>query len=411
MPSETKIAFFFFAVAALMSGMAIWFGTLCLQRQRRAELALAAARDATEDANRLKSGFLAAASHDLRQPLHAIHLFVSALRRRVTDEQAIDIVEKIAISAQSMQRMFNAVLDVSKLDAGAVLAVKRPFALSEIVGRLRIEFPAYAAEKGLSLSLPRSAFAVETDPVLLETILRNLLSNAINFTETGQVRLEVRPRSGGLLFEVTDTGPGLNETQLARVFDEFWRGETTGAAERGLGLGLPIVRRTAQLLGFDVEVKSKPGRGTCFFFTLPFPTARDAVAPLAATPATGKLSDKVVLIADDDALVRDAAAHEVADWGATVVTAFSGDNAIVKFRAAGRVPDLLIIDYNLRCTLDGLELIDHLRKLAGRALPAILVTGSTDADSLRRFREADCTFLIKPIDPAELRRTALRLLG
>lgn len=397
------------AIAMFLAGLAAWFANLYDSRQRQTEATLAAACEAAQEANRMKSGFLAAASHDLRQPLHAILLFVSALRRRVAGDQAIDIVDKIGISAQSMQRMFSAVLDVSKLDAGAIQAAPRAFPLQDVLQRLRTEFAGRAGEKGLELSLPHEDHAVRSDPVLLESILRNLLSNAINFTATGKVTMTARVSGDSLRLEVADTGPGMNAQQLARVFDEFWRGENGGSSERGLGLGLSIARRTAELLGLTLAVDSTPGQGARFHFNVPL---AERAAPAALRPViAGQLTGKVVMIVDDEPLVRDATAREVRDWQATVVTAFSSENAIDTFRANGRTPDLLIIDFDLRSKLNGLELATQLAKLAGRPLPTIIVTGSTDEVSLRRFRNAGCHWLIKPIDPADLRTTALELLA
>jgi signal transduction histidine kinase len=406
---QAALAFACVAVAA--SAFAAWLGSLVVRMHRDVDVALAAAHTAAEQAGRVKAGFLATAGHDLRQPLHAINLFLAVLRRRVSGEQAIDIVDKIGSAAQMMQRMFNTVLEISKLDAGVITPMPRAFALSDIVQRLRAEFTGIAAEKGVRLSLPAGEFGVHTDPVLLETILRNLLSNAINFTAAGQVSIHAWRQDGQLQIEITDTGPGMDAAQLAHAFDEFWRGETMAGSERGLGLGLPIVQRIANLLGLAIGMTSQVGRGTRVYFAVPLATLAAAIAEPAKPQVATQLTGKVVLVADDDALVRAAVAQEIADWQATVIVTRDGDDAIAKFRAIDRGPDLLIVDYDLGSGLNGLQLIERLNKLGGRRIPAIIVSGSTDEVSLRRFRNAGCLCLTKPVDPAGLRAASLQLLG
>jgi len=388
--------------------------TADISEERATQDALSRAHQEAVVATRAKSEFLAAASHDLRQPLHAMALFISALGRRVKDPETVEIVEHLRTAVESMRHMFGALLDISKLDAGALTPAPEDFPVSDLFGQLRPGFAAQAAAKDIRFRLVPSSAVVRTDPALLETILRNLLHNAVKFTEHGSVLLGCRRRGNRLRIDVTDSGIGIPHEQIDAVFDEFRRlnmGRNTGS--EGLGLGLAIVRRLAALLGLVIDVVSVPGHGSRFSVTVPLGRPAQAGHVPAAAPAvpdSASLAGAKVLAVDDDEMVRGAMTRLLADWGCTVAAAGTPSEALHRIDREGFQPDLLLIDYNLGNTLDGLDLIALLARRMPRVPPAIVVTGSTDSDAILRFEASGHAWLSKPVDAAQLRRTAIRLL-
>jgi signal transduction histidine kinase/ActR/RegA family two-component response regulator len=359
-------------------------------------------------ADKAKSRFLATASHDLRQPLHAVNLFVSALRRRVSDPEAAKLVAGIASAAESMQMMFNSLLDVSKLHAGVVVPDREDFRLQTVLDRLHNSFVAPAAAKGIGFSVPRSAAVLHTDPVLLESILRNLISNAIRYTKRGQVSVLCRDGDGVVHIEVQDTGPGIPAEQMERAFEEFQRLDTaSNSDERGLGLGLAIVRSLAKLLELPVEVRSEVGVGTTFMVTMRRGIAVES-PEVQAPKAAPSLAQCRILVVEDDALVRTAITREIADWGATAMTASNAETALSM--AQIERPDVAIIDRNLGQGASGVELLKLLRQRFGNSFAAIIVTGSTDPEALAELRQSGAMWTTKPVDPDELRSRVAALL-
>jgi signal transduction histidine kinase/ActR/RegA family two-component response regulator len=360
-------------------------------------------------ADKAKSRFLATASHDLRQPLHAVNLFVSALRRRVSDPEAAKLVAGIASAAESMQMMFNSLLDVSKLHAGVVVPNHEDFRLQTVLDRLHSSFVAPAAAKGIGFAVARSQAILHTDPVLLESILRNLISNAIRYTQRGEVSVLCRDGDGVVHLEVRDTGPGIPAEQIEQAFEEFQRLDASADADdRGLGLGLAIVRSLANLLDLPVDVWSEVGVGTAFTVTMPLGTA--AAPPEIQTPkASPSFAQCNILVVDDDALVRTALTREITDWGATAMIASNAEAAMSMAQAER--PDLAIIDRNLGKGASGIELLRSLRLRFGDALAAIIVTGSTDPEALAELRQSGAMWTTKPVDANELRRQVATLLG
>jgi signal transduction histidine kinase len=395
------------AFALLMMLAAGILAVLFLRANRTTQSMLQSAHDAAVSADRAKSQFLATASHDLRQPLHAMNLFISALRRRVSGDEAKQLVANMASAAESMQMMFNALLDVSKLHAGAVVPAIRDFPVEEIFVRLRNAFVASAEAKGIDLDIPPAASVLHTDPVLLESILGNLLSNAVRYTRHGEVSVLCHERDGLACLEVRDTGPGIPADQIERAFEEFQRLDTSNATERGLGLGLAIVRRLARLLDLPIELQSEVGAGTVF--TVIVPRVAVAITPQAdITKPPDSLAGHRVLLVDDDPLVRAALAREIADWGARITVVGSAEAALW---ALGSVaPDLAIVDRDLGRGSNGIELLAQLRARFGD-LPAIIVTGATDPQALDELRRSGTPWLTKPIDAEVLRGKVADLLA
>ncbi len=395
------------AFAMLMMLAASVLAVLFMRANRTTQIMLQSAHDAAVSADRAKSQFLATASHDLRQPLHAMNLFISALRRRVAGEEATKLVANMASAAESMQMMFNSLLDVSKLHAGAVVPAMRDFPVEEVLARLRNAFAASAAAKGVDLDIAPTASVVNTDPVLLESILGNLVSNAVRYTRQGRVSVQCLERDDLACLEVRDTGPGIPADQIERAFEEFQRLDTSNAAERGLGLGLAIVRRLARLLDLPIEIMSEVGVGTVF--TVIAPRVATTMPPETDTSETVQsLAGHRVLLVDDDPLVRAALAREIADWGARITVVGSAEAALWALGSAP--PDVAIVDRDLGEGTNGIELLALLRARFGD-VPAIIVTGATDPQALDELRRSGTPWMIKPLDAAVLRSKVTELLA
>jgi signal transduction histidine kinase len=378
-------------------------------------LEVAAQRDAADRANVAKSRFLAAASHDLRQPLHAMTLLTDALADRLQTDEHRHTVGRLRESVASMGELFDALLDVSRLDAGIVVARPRGFRLSELLGRLEGDFALAAREKGLEWRCSSSDATVKSDPVLLEMLLRNLISNAVRYTEHGHVALSVVSGGEHARIEVTDTGIGIPQEKQREVFAEFHQlhnPERDG--KKGLGLGLAIVDRLARLLEHQVDVRSRPGEGSCFSVTL-------RTAELEPEPAheasredvaiASDLSGMVVLVVDDQEAVRAGMLALLGGWGCETIVASGEREAVDAIRLASRPPELVIVDYRLRENRTGSDAVETVRRAVGAEIPALIITGDTAPERLKEARAGGHALMHKPVAPARLRtflRTARR---
>ncbi|KAF0137094.1 MAG: integral membrane sensor hybrid histidine kinase, partial [Xanthobacteraceae bacterium] len=376
-----------------------------------ANRALSQARDDAVAATAAKSRFLAAASHDLRQPLHALSLFANALARRVQGEEPRRLVANMETTLGSLQDMFNALLDVSRLDAGIVEAEPRTFVIGDLLARVSAGFRAQAAAHGLEFHLVPSRLAVVSDPILVETILRNVVTNALKFTPSGKVLVGVRRRGDAAILEVHDTGPGVAEEDRERVFEEFERSKQAAHGQNdGLGLGLSIVRRLCNLLGHRISLTSRRGRGTVFRVELPLaPRDLPSVETPVAEPAVS-LDGRRILILDDEPMIVEALAGMLRDDGATVIAATSSEEASAALSAAADI-DLAVIDLQLERGNDGLELIDRWRRDGAFNRPALIVTGATDPGTLARLQASGVTWLTKPVAVPVLRAAVARLMA
>jgi signal transduction histidine kinase/CheY-like chemotaxis protein len=370
---------------------------------------LEASRAEAEAANLGKTRFIAAASHDLLQPLHAARLFTAALIDRDPNN---DLGGKIDASLGAVESLLDALLDISKLDAGAFKPEKRSFALQPLFESLATAFAPVAARHDVDLVIVRSRAFVDTDPAFLRRILQNLLSNALRYG-----RVEGRPhrvllgcrREGDVLrIEVKDNGPGIAADKQQIIFDEFVRlqpEDDRPRAERGLGLGLAIVERIARMLDLPVRLASAPGQGSTFSVVVPQAAAGAAppATPAAAHPRASVEAGSFVLCIDNEAQVREAMATLLGGWGCTVATAASQAEALACVAAAGRLPDLLLADLHLDEGPDGLEVVEHLRQTWNRAVPAALITADRDPMLRVRARARQVELLHKPLKPAALR--------
>jgi signal transduction histidine kinase len=384
-----------------------------LAAQLRVEsLAAVAARHEAEIANRAKTQFFTAASHDLRQPLHAMGLFAEALRQRVHEPEVAQLVNSINESVDALEGLFSELLDITRIDSGGVEVNPQPFEVGDILRKLRLHFEPSAFEKGLALRLRGGRRVVFADPLLVERILRNLVSNAIRYTNDGSVLVSCRPRSERLLLQVWDTGVGIRETEQAKIFDEFYQVPGSLALDpeqrKGLGLGLAIVKRLAALMDAPLTMRSRAGHGTVF--TLELPVGRAPRASAQALPGKAPLvitlAGRLIVIVEDEPAVRAGLEVLLKGWGATI-EAFDSVAASVRWAAASDPaevrPDLFIVDYRLEEGRTGIDAIQALRARFGPKVPAILVTGSTMTGHDLEAQAHDFHLLIKPVVPNKLR--------
>jgi signal transduction histidine kinase/CheY-like chemotaxis protein len=367
------------------------------------------------EANQHKSRFLAAASHDLRQPMHALGLFVAQLRNHMTSAEGSQLVDRIDDSVTGMNELFNALLDITKLDAGALTPTNAEFPIAELLGRIGSTFAPVAQEKGLLLLLAPSSAWVRSDPVLLERIVLNLVSNALRYTNAGGIVVGCRHRGAKLRIEVWDTGPGIPLEQHRKIFSEFYRlADPAKTNQAGLGLGLAIVDRLCTLLDHPIELTSTLGKGSRFAVTVPTAAARITAQPKIEPPSQATFDaarDKLVVVIDNDTRVLEAMGGLLRNWGCRVIVASTPEAAMagVSDIGAGARPDLIISDYHLADEQTGITAIAKLREAYG-AIPAFVMSGDTAPERLREARESDHQLLHKPVQPITLRAMVNRLL-
>ena len=366
---------------------------------------LSQARDRADQASRAKSQFFAAASHDLRQPLHAMGLFAAALSAKAREPDVANLVTSISSSVEALEGLFNELLDISKIDSGKVKPDITDVSVTALFDRLRMDFEPEAFDRGLSFRMPARSAWVRSDPILLERILRNLISNAMRYTPSGGVLVSTRMRGSNLRFEVWDTGLGIALDDQARIFEEFVQlANVERDRRKGLGLGLSIVQRLAALLGHRIDLASRPGRGTVFRVDVPMGRA-PVVRAVAARAERGQfdLGGRCILVLDDEASIVDGMHALLESWGAHTLLASKGSEAMEQIAARDTPPDLIIADYQLRDGEVGPDVVSAIRKHFGSDIPAILVTGSATPDRLEEARDLGHHLLLKPVMPAKLR--------
>jgi signal transduction histidine kinase/CheY-like chemotaxis protein len=382
-----------------------------MHRLERSNAALGAAKEEAETANRSKTRFLAAASHDLLQPVNAARLSISALVDLDVTPEARAIAGQVERGLQTIEDLIKTLLDISKLDAGVVRPQLQPVFLPDLLAELAESFKPFAERKGLRLSVRCPDLTVTSDGVLLQRILQNLVSNAVRYTSAGGIVLAARRRAGGVRVEVTDTGCGISAEERDLVFEEFFRGgaRTATGDEPGLGLGLSIVQRMAQALDHPLSLASRPGHGTRVALSLPLSAVPAAAAPPA--PVATRLSGAHVVVVENDASTADALARLLHNWDARVSTFrdLAGLRAAVAAGAAA--PDILVLDYHLDDGACGLDVAAYLR--AGRTdpLPVIVTTADHTEDVEARVVAAGAELVRKPIKPAQLRALLTYMLA
>lgn len=373
------------------------------QEKQRAENSLAQ----MEEANFAKSKFLAAASHDVRQPLHSLRLFAATLEMQTNNSQHQKLVSQINSSVKSLEGLFNALLDISKLDAGTVDVEKQNLHLDLLFNKIRDDLLPIAKDKRIKIIVEPSEHVVYTDPVLLERLLNNIVSNAIRYTETGSVTIasNCSPNKREVDISVADTGIGIARDDQNRIFEEFVQiGNSERDRSQGIGLGLSIVKRLSELLDVTVRVDSEPGNGSCFTATV----ASGDASSTAVSSINGEMDDKqieslFVLVIDDEVQACAAMEGLLETWGCVVMAATSGDEAIEQLREISEVPDVIVSDYRLRNKENGGDAITKIRQALAKEIPGVILTGDIAPERLREINLLGLPILHKPCEPKALR--------
>jgi len=365
-------------------------------------LQLVDAKNEAETANRSKTSFIAAASHDLLQPLNAARLFVSAMDGHPMPERPRSLVKQASTALDSVEDLLEALFEISRLDAGAIQPEFADLSLGAILSALRVEFGPLALAGGLDFTVPDTPLWVRSDPRLLRRVLQNFVSNAIRYTEQGSVTVEVAQDDGDVVVTVRDTGPGIAEADRAEIFEEFRR---VGKTQKipGKGLGLAIVRRVTTMLGHAIDLDTAPGQGAAFSIRLPRVEAMAAVeeAGPAAAPARAG-SGGMVLVIDNDPGILSGMEALLENWGLDVVTANDPSDAAA-IAALDQGPAMLIVDYHLDDRLTGDRAVAMLRERAGRAIPAMVITADRGPETKAQLAGLSLPVLNKPVKPAQLR--------
>ncbi|HET9025640.1 MAG TPA: hybrid sensor histidine kinase/response regulator [Burkholderiaceae bacterium] len=395
------------------------------------------ARREAENATRSKTQFFAAASHDLRQPLQAIGIYVSLLKKRATGPLE-PLVNNMSTAVESLSKLVEELLEISRLDSGSIQPKVDQVSLDEMFSLLEQEFTPLAASKGLSLRVRRSGHAADSDPMLLQRVIRNLLANAIRYTQRGGVLLAARARGGLISVEVWDTGPGIKQGEVDRIFEEFYRGESSKAENSGtgFGLGLSIVRRICGLLGHPLIVTTRPGTGTVFRVEVPL-----SVAPLRTKRSAPETMDMVLrsleghtfVLLEDNAEILNSLTRLVRSWDAQVIPSTGFNAQLIKEISLHERIDGVLADHNLGPhSISGVESVFRIRELVGSPVPVVMLTAVQAAEvvadfqramearmalnpaltpALARSRTEEPPVLQKPTSPAVLNATLAEALG
>ncbi|WP_416756766.1 NahK/ErcS family hybrid sensor histidine kinase/response regulator [Pseudomonas sp. BNK-6] len=383
-----------------------------IARRERIECDLRDARDAAEAANRSKDKYLAAASHDLLQPLNAARLLISTLRERRLPAAEQLLVERTHQALEGAEDLLTDLLDISKLDQAAVKPDPAVYRLDELLAPLVSEFQSVAEAAGLELRVRFGDFALFTDLRLMTRILRNFLSNACRYTERGSILLAARRRGDQLRLEVWDTGRGIAADRLDSIFLEFNQLDVGRAVDRkGVGLGLAIVERIAKILGYRVQVQSRPGRGSRF--SIEVPLADRVPLPIslqAPQPGTGNpLPGRRLLVLDNELSILESMAALLGQWGCEVLTAT--DQAAALAVLQGRAPELILADFHLDHGVTGCQVVQQLREHFQQPLPAVIITADRSDQCRRALQQLGAPLLNKPVKPGKLRAVLSQLLG
>src|SRR5687767_12473025 len=379
------------------------------------------ARAAAESANRAKSQLLAAASHDLRQPLHAVGLFVAALAGRSIEPEARLLVTRVQQALEALEAQFGQLIDLSRLEAGMLVAERARVPLAPLFAEIVDEYAPQAEAKGLRLSAVRTRLAVDSDPALLSRILRNLVANAVRYTRAGGVVIGARRRGQRVVVEVVDTGIGIAPEHRAHIFEEFFQVRTAGSTSntaRGMGLGLAIVRRFCKLLDHEIALVSRPGRGSRFSVTAPRVTDIRVSTPPEARAherrndaSRGALEDAAVAVIDDDPAAVEGMRALFSTWGAIVAGGCDAESVLAELGRLERYPDLIVADLRLDRDRNGLDAVATMREELGTRVPALVVTGDTSVAATHAVRSAGFAMLPKPVVAGALAAAAAALMA
>lgn len=359
-----------------------------------------------EQANLAKSQFLAAASHDLRQPLHAQGLFVGELQERIRDVECQNILANLKTSMEAMHGLFNSLLDISKLEAQIVEPQLEDFSIKILLHELYLDFSGQARDKGLILRIANSNGVVHSDPTLLQRILRNLVSNSVRYTRQGKILIGCRHRNNQLQIQVWDTGIGISAADQKLIFQEFRQLHNPERdRQKGLGLGLAIVDRIAKLLNYPVEVKSTVNRGSVFSITVPYVQncQTNITAPSMTVDKNLDLAGNIIVIIDDEIDILTSMKGLLEQWDCHVLAAQTTAEAIALIRTSTKLPSAIIADYRLHNHETGIEAIKKISSQCNLNIPGFLITGDTAPNRLQEAHASGYQILHKPVSPAKLR--------
>lgn len=383
-----------------------------LRDLRESNRALLEAKAAADEANQSKTRFIAAASHDLLQPLNAARLFVSALAETEQSAKSRTLIDNIEIAFESVERLLAALLDISRLDAGVMRPEPVDVPIMALLKPLVAEFAPIAEKKHLRIRLVPCSAVVRTDPNLMSRVIRNLLSNAVRYTAHGGVVVGARPRGQHWAIEVVDSGIGIPASKHQAIFEEFHRlGVDSDAPDRGFGLGLAIVKRMTRLLGHDVQLRSRPGHGSRFIVTVPRGAQRAAMSVAThSMRSSDRVDGSVVAVIENERGVLDGMQALLQGWGCTVVSAEHGGEAVTALRRLGVRPDLVIADYHLDHGEIGSNAIELIRTTFGEQFPGIVITADRSPEVQRAVASRSMALLNKPVRPARLRALMRHLM-
>ncbi|MGP8122830.1 MAG: ATP-binding protein [Xanthobacteraceae bacterium] len=379
-----------------------------LRSLERSNESLYRAKLQAEEASSLKSSVLISVTHDLLQPLNAARLTLSSLAEITGANNGGMLIEQVDRSLATLEELLRTLLDISKLDAGALKPDVRPIAVASLFEPLLDEFAPVAAKRGLSLRIVPTSLVVVSDYLMLRRVLQNLLANALQYTRNGTVLMGCRANGDQVSIEVHDTGPGIPKAQQDAIFAEFQRGDAGFGDQAGFGLGLSIVRRFATVLGHSVRVVSRVGHGSAFLVAMP----RAAAASVAVDRREAKsvdffhysgLEGNKILVIENDPASAEAMASLLEKWGCDVATTVSTADAIERVGALGRVPDAIIADLHLDNDESGIDAVDELRQRFRSDVPALIVTADYSDNAAKEAAVYGLEILKKPVKPAEMR--------
>ncbi|MEX2494526.1 MAG: PAS domain S-box protein [Woeseia sp.] len=371
--------------------------------RHKMQQALIAARQEAERANKANSTFLAAASHDLRQPVQALNLLAGALRRSIKSGPALEMIKSQQESLDAMTNLLNSLLDISRLEAGAIEPELEDFSVKRVIGHRLAEFTRQAQHKGLRFSTESCDAVIRSDPNLLGEIIQNFVVNAIRYTNDGSVQLTCTECDGKLRISVTDTGVGIEADQLDNIFREFHQIRLARRRREGFGLGLAIARRLADLLGHEISVESTPGHGSCFSICVPTVNSTETASNSDSnTSKASAISQGLVLLVEDDAAVADAWSLMLRGEGYRVALAASADEARAVLRELTERPQLIISDYHLLENSNGVDAVAAIRSDSNCCIPAFILTGDTSKIVQEAEKLENCLVMSKPVSADNL---------
>ncbi|MFV2061114.1 MAG: hybrid sensor histidine kinase/response regulator [Gammaproteobacteria bacterium] len=363
-------------------------------------------KNEAEQANKDKSRFLASASHDLRQPIHAQTLLIEELSERNDDVKLSNLIRDIKISTTALHGLFDALLDISKLDSGTVEPLIEIFSLRELLDTIGLEYNSIAKTKQLNLRVMAPDVNIQSDRNLLSRIIHNLVSNALKHTTEGSVLIAARKRGNHIRIEVRDSGIGIPDEEKSEIFKEYYQITTADHNKsQGLGLGLSIVQRLSRLLNHPLELISQYGQGSVFAVTVPVTKTKPLTdtSRLRLKCELKGISDNHVLVIDDDAMIRRSMYSLLSHWGFTVTTAESGNEACELLTPETLAPDIIIADYRLKDNETGIQAIKLVNGSLKKPAPALIVTGDTAEYRMKQIKSHGYKVLHKPVAPAKLR--------